>query len=198
MLFTGLGRFVLGETVPSVWVPPSALLPIWTSQPVNNIYLLKCKSLICTESALLRVVFLCFRSGPSCSKGGEHYPLDSAIGCRNAYPLDSAIQLSNNRDQAIDNKCEAVLVLYDLTAAFDTTYHAILLDRLGYRYPKWFFVGLNHILKIVLNALPSIRFFLDQDIGPVGSRKGRSLDCCYSRCISPLLNISSPHTVSTQ
>ena len=52
MLFTGLGRFVLGETVPSVWVPPSAyglgrysrpraqFLPIRTSQPVNNIHVL--------------------------------------------------------------------------------------------------------------------------------------------------------------
>ena len=51
MLFTGLGRSILGETVRSVWVPPSAyglwrysrprarFLPIRTSQPVNNIYI---------------------------------------------------------------------------------------------------------------------------------------------------------------
>ena len=51
MLFTGLGRSVLGETVPSVWVSPSAyglgrfsrpraqFLPWRTYQPVNNIYL---------------------------------------------------------------------------------------------------------------------------------------------------------------
>ena len=51
MLFTGLGRSVFGETVPSVWVSPSAyglgrysrpraqLLPIRTSQPVYNIYI---------------------------------------------------------------------------------------------------------------------------------------------------------------
>ena len=50
MLFTGLGRSALGETVPSVSLLPSAyglgrysrpraqLLPIRTSQPVNNIY----------------------------------------------------------------------------------------------------------------------------------------------------------------
>ena len=37
MLFTCLGRSVLGETVPSVWVPPEAVLK--TSQPVNNIYI---------------------------------------------------------------------------------------------------------------------------------------------------------------
>ena len=53
MLFTGLGRFVLGETLPSVWVPPEAVgrgrysrpraqfLPIRTSQPVNNICVLE-------------------------------------------------------------------------------------------------------------------------------------------------------------
>ena len=46
MLFTGLGWSVLGETVPSVWVPrysrPRAqflILPIRTSQPVNYIYI---------------------------------------------------------------------------------------------------------------------------------------------------------------
>ena len=51
MLFTGLGRSVLWETVPSVWVPPSPytlgrysrpraqFLLIRTSQPVNNIYI---------------------------------------------------------------------------------------------------------------------------------------------------------------
>ena len=54
MLFTGLGRSVFGETVPSVWVSPSAyglgwysrpraqLLPIRTSQPVYNIYIHMC------------------------------------------------------------------------------------------------------------------------------------------------------------
>ena len=49
MLFTGLGRSVLGESVPCVWVqspayglgrysrPGAQFLPIRTSQPVNNI-----------------------------------------------------------------------------------------------------------------------------------------------------------------
>ena len=53
MLFTGLDRSVLGETVPSVWVPPAAyglwryskpraqFLPIRTSQPVNNIHIIR-------------------------------------------------------------------------------------------------------------------------------------------------------------
>ena len=46
MIFTGLGRSVLGETVHSVCRggtltrPRAQFLPIRTSQPVNNIYLL--------------------------------------------------------------------------------------------------------------------------------------------------------------
>ena len=38
MLFTGLGRSVLGKTVPCL---ESQFFPIRTSRPVNNIYLLK-------------------------------------------------------------------------------------------------------------------------------------------------------------
>ena len=48
MLFTGLGRSVLAETVPSVWVPPEAVLRTSGTvspntdrpRPVNNIYFL--------------------------------------------------------------------------------------------------------------------------------------------------------------
>ena len=41
MLFTSLGRSILGETVPSVRVLKTSaqFLPIRTSQPVNNIYI---------------------------------------------------------------------------------------------------------------------------------------------------------------
>ena len=63
---------------------------------------------------------------------------------------------------------------------------------------EWFFDGLYHTLRIVLNALSSIRLSLDQDICPVVSLKGPSLDHCYSRCISLLSRISSLHTVSMQ
>ena len=56
-------------------------------------------------SALKQAIKIRFAfHGPSCSKAGYRYPLDSAIGCCNAYPLDSdlsgndsAIQLLNNQ-----------------------------------------------------------------------------------------------------
>ena len=44
------------------------------------------------------------------------------------------LRVVNDIHQAIDNKCKAVLVLLDLSAAFDTIDHAILLDRLRDRY----------------------------------------------------------------
>ena len=44
------------------------------------------------------------------------------------------LQVVNDIYQATDNKCEAVLVMLDLSVAFHTIDHAILLDRLGYCY----------------------------------------------------------------
>ena len=44
------------------------------------------------------------------------------------------LQVVNDIHQATDNKWEAVLVMLDLSVAFDTVDHAILLDRLGYCY----------------------------------------------------------------
>ena len=60
-------------------------------------------------------------------------------------------------------------------------------------FAKWFFVGLNHTLKIVLNALPLTWLSLNQDVWFVVFHKGRSLDRCYSHCISPRLDIISAH-----
>ena len=72
MLFTGLGRSVLGETVPSVWVPPSAYGLGWylrpravspntdRPRPVNNIYsMLICGKLVQVLSFCIARVKLC-------------------------------------------------------------------------------------------------------------------------------------------
>ena len=72
-LFTGLGQSVLGETVPSVWVPPLAyflgrysrpwtqFLPIRTSQPMNNKLYLLAEFSVRTASIY----------GPSAKRGGH-------------------------------------------------------------------------------------------------------------------------------
>ena len=96
------------------------------------------------------------------------------------------------------NKCEAVPVM---TYVRLSTQYTMLSFSIGFGiamiFAKWFFVGLNHTLKIVLNALLPIRFFLDQDVCLMVSHKDRSPNRCYSHCISPLLKLSSLHTVLT-
>ncbi|KAL9958483.1 hypothetical protein ACROYT_G035500, partial [Oculina patagonica] len=44
------------------------------------------------------------------------------------------IRVVNDIQRAIDDQCESVLVLLDLSAAFDTIDHEILLERLRFRY----------------------------------------------------------------
>ena len=105
------------------------------------------------------------------------------------------LRVVNDIHQAIDNKCEAVLVLLDLSAAFDTIDHAILLDRLRDRYG--FSGTVLRWIESYLKDRPQC-IVLDQDIYLVVSLKGLSWDHCYSRFISPLLKTSSLHTDSTQ
>ena len=44
------------------------------------------------------------------------------------------IRVVNDIHRAIDDQCESILVLLDLSAAFDTIDHAILLERLRFLY----------------------------------------------------------------
>ena len=96
----------------------------------------------------------------------------------------------------IDNKCEAVLVLLDLSAAFDTIDHAILLDSLRDRYgfsgtvPRW----IESYLKdrpqcIVLDKILSRPRYLSCGV-PQGSVLGPLL---FSLYIAPLEDIISAH-----
>lgn len=111
------------------------------------------------------------------------------------------LRVVNDIHQAIDNKREAVLVLLDLSAAFDTIDHAILLDRLRDRYGfsgtvlRWIESYLKYRPQcIVLDKILSRPRYQCLVVSP----KGLSWDHCYSRFISPLLKISSLHADSTQ
>ena len=44
------------------------------------------------------------------------------------------IRVVNDIQRAIDDQCESILVLFDLSASFDTIDHEILLERLRFRY----------------------------------------------------------------
>ena len=106
------------------------------------------------------------------------------------------LRVVNDIHQAIDNKCEAVLVLLDLSAAFDTIHHAILLDRLRDRYGfsgtvlRW----IESYLKdrpqcIVLDKILSRPRYLSCGV-PQGSVLGPLL---FSLYIAPLEDIISAH-----
>ena len=106
------------------------------------------------------------------------------------------LRVVNDIHQAIDNKCEAVLVLLDLSAAFDTIDHAILLDRLRDRYGfsgtvlRW----IESYLKdrpqcIVLDKILSRPRYLSCGV-PQGSVLGPLL---FSLYIAPLEDIISAH-----
>ena len=90
MLFTGLGRSVFGETVPSVWVSPSAygrgwysrpraqLLPIRTSQPVYNIYIHMCHGNSENSDGCSYLLRICFIYGTNVSMSRSWIPLQVA------------------------------------------------------------------------------------------------------------------------
>ena len=44
------------------------------------------------------------------------------------------IRVVNDIHRAIGDQCESILVLLELSAAFDTIDHAMLLERLGFLY----------------------------------------------------------------
>ena len=109
------------------------------------------------------------------------------------------LQVANDRHQAIDNKCEAVLVLLDLSAAFDTIDHAILLDRLQDRYGfsgtvlRWIKSYLKDRLQcIVLDKILSRPRYLSCGV-PQGSVRGPLLFWLY---IAPLEGIISAHRLN--
>ena len=102
----------------------------------------------------------------------------------------------NDIQQAIDDKCEAVLVLLVLSAAFDTIHHAVLLDRLRYRhgFSGMVFCWIESYLKdrsqcIVLETILSRPRYLSCGV-PQGSVLERLL---FSLNIAPLEDIIFAH-----
>ena len=96
------------------------------------------------------------------------------------------LQVVNDIHQATDNKWEAVLVMLDLSVAFDTVDHAILLDRLGscYGLSEMVLRWMKSHLKDRPQCIALDKILLNQDICLVVFRMGRSLDRWYSLCIS--------------
>ena len=74
---------------------------------------------------------------------------------RSCHSIETALlRVYNDLLLAVDQSNEAVLILLDYSAAFDTIRHKVCLDRFCYRYGvsgsvlSWF-----NILQIVLNLL---------------------------------------------
>ena len=116
---------------------------------------------------------------------------------RKRHNTETALmRVVNDIHQAIDNKCEAVLVLLDLSAAFDTIDHAILLDRLRDRYG--FSGTVLRWIESYLKDRPQC-IALDKILS-----RPRCLSCCvpqwsvlgpllFSLYIAPLEDIISAH-----
>ena len=58
------------------------------------------------------------------------------------------VRVNNDILVTLDNHQSLILLLLDLSAAFDSVDHGILLDRLVSVYVVWLSPGLNHILAI--------------------------------------------------
>ena len=76
--------------------------------------------------------------------------------------------------------------MLDLSVAFDTVDHAILLDRLGscYGLSEMVLRWMKSHLKDRPQCIALDKILLNQDICLVVFRMGRSLDRWYSLCIS--------------
>ena len=64
---------------------------------------------------------------------GLYAKIQSAYGKYHSTET-ALIRVVNDIRRAVDDQCESILVLLDLSAAFDTIDHAILLERLRFRY----------------------------------------------------------------
>ena len=126
---------------------------------------------------------------------GLHEPLQSAY--RGGHSTETAlVRVQNDLLRAIDRKQGVVLVLLDLSAAFDTIDHNILLNRLRKRIGVSG-VALNWIRSYLTNRIQSI--YINRTASkpsnlifgvPQGSVLGPKFFCIYS---GPISNIAHLH-----
>ena len=109
------------------------------------------------------------------------------------------IRVVNDIQRAIDDQCKSILVLLDLSAAFDTIDHEILLERLQFRYGfsnlvlQWFTSYLvDRPQRIALDKFSSQPRRLSCGV-PQGSIFGPVL---FSLYISPLEDVIMAHSLN--
>ena len=121
---------------------------------------------------------------------------------RTGHSVETAlVRVQNDLLRALDDHQEAVLILLDLTAAFDTIDHGIMLNRLSSRYGitgtalAWFESYLNgRTQSVIINNVSSDPVTLDCGT-PQGSVAGPIKFILYSAPIEDVVSLHDIHSV---
>lgn len=127
------------------------------------------------------------------STNGLHEDLQSAY--RKGHSTETAlIKVQNDITEALDNKSVVVLVMLDLSAAFDTVDHHLLIKRLRQAYGvtgtalKWFCAYLSgRTQSVTVDGVQSEPVKLAFGV-PQGSVLGPKLYCIYTKPIGQIIH----------